>query len=171
VGENLDLIAQQGFGAILPGFAVDLERLANYSDPDTLSRARSLLPFSKIAAMAATYPYPSWTASGMVRVSAGDPSCRKFEPRTCRGLDASRKTRHFQCPSVTFTGALGPSRRVTVPTPFYRRAVVPYRLNTAPPLLTPAAGHGPRPTEVTSEAGLEVHTHNAVQIESPQEKR
>jgi len=56
VDENLDLMARQGFGAISPGLAVDLERLANYSDPDTISRAQRLLPFSKIAAPPAPTP-------------------------------------------------------------------------------------------------------------------
>jgi hypothetical protein len=58
VGENLDLIALRGFGAVPPSLAVDLERLANYSDAETLSRARSLLPFSKIAATAPPAPTP-----------------------------------------------------------------------------------------------------------------
>jgi hypothetical protein len=58
VAENLDAIVQQGFGGIPPGFAFDLGRLADFSDPATRTRAHLLLSFVKTATLAPPAPWP-----------------------------------------------------------------------------------------------------------------
>jgi hypothetical protein len=58
VGENLDLIAKRGFGAIPPSLVLDLEQLSNYAESNTRGRFRTVLPFLKDAGMAPPVPAP-----------------------------------------------------------------------------------------------------------------